>query len=149
MIHASGTSSGDRWLGLILALQQNTPCPWGPKPIENTVLTYPAWKKLKKSQLFSGFIHPWLDHILSMHASPVWNPYKSKDITTLENVQICGCKMCTKQWPGHWLWSSTSASWPSNISTQEILFMISLVCKLNNGYGLKLLSRYACYVLRV
>ena len=39
VIHASWTSSGDRWLGLTLAFSKTYLAQGEPKPIENTVLT--------------------------------------------------------------------------------------------------------------
>ena len=44
-------------------------------------------------KLYTSLVRPHLEY-----ASPVWNPYKSKDITMLESVQKFGCKVCTKQW---------------------------------------------------
>jgi len=44
-------------------------------------------------KLYTSLVRPHLEY-----ASPLWNPYKSKDIMMLENVQKFGFKIYTKQW---------------------------------------------------
>ena len=59
--------------------------------IENTTMQYAEPQILL--QLYVSLVRPHLEY-----ASPVWNPYLQKNITTLENVQKFALKMCSKRW---------------------------------------------------